>query len=510
MGRVVTNGMTISYAREASPGVLPGSPSWFELEPNAVNNFGTDVSKTARTPISKSRVRRKGSVTDADSAVEFEADFTLTHIRHFIEQFLFAKAVGGDSYFTTAVAGGGYTVPALSAAQAGRMIYGAPSAKTLLFARGFATAANNGLKVLGAAPAGGATTLTVAGLTNEVPDAKAMSQVDIAGIRGAPGDLKIDANGDLTSIVLNFTATGITKGQVIHIGGLDVLNRFFTAANYGFARVINVAANKLTLSKRDQAFTVDDGTTTGAGGANVAIDILFGQFVRNVRSDAGDYLDATVQFELSSPNLMAGGATGYEYAASGYANALSIAIPLSGKATVTFGFLCQTTTKPATARAANAANAKFGGQTAAFGTASDIARLRVQDIDEAGLSTDFKSATMTLTNNVTAEKVLGFLGPKYFSFGDLEADVENQMLFTNADVLERIRCNKTVGFDWVLRNGDGGAAFDLPTGTMTGGGREYPANQSVLLNDTFAAHQEDGYGYTLGVSFFPALPAVAC
>lgn len=503
MGRVITSGMSLSFAREASLGVLPVSPQWFELEPNSINSFGVTTSTTARTPIEKARARRKGVVTDLDSAVEFEADLTMTHIRLFAEDFLFARSAGGDSYLASAAIGGGYTVPALSAAQAGRLLFSA-GAKTLVYAHGFDTDTNNGLKVLSAASAPGSTTIAVAGNAAEVPPVDNIVEVSIAGVRAAAGDLVMDAAGNITSTALDFTVLGLVKGQVIHVGGVDALHQFAADDNTGFARLAKIEAHKLTLEKRDLPFVADAGT-------GVAVDLLFGAFVRNVDVDHPDFLQPSTQFELASPNLMPGGLTGAEYAVGNWADSLSMAIPLSGKATITLGFVGQNTTKPSAARATNATQAKAGGLTGAFGTASDIARLRVEDADEEGLSTDFKSATFTLTNNVAGEKVLGHLGPKYLNAGNIECDVENQMLFTNPDVIERVRCNKTVGFDWVLRNGDGGFAVDLPTGTLSGGGREYPANQSVLINTTFAAHQEDaGPGFTCGISFFPVLPAQPC
>lgn len=504
MGRVVTNGMSISFAREATLGVLPVTPQWFELEPNTINAFGNTPAKEQRSPISKARARRKGMVTDLDSAVEFEADLTLYHMKLYAEDFLFARAIGGDSFIASAATAGGYTIPALSAAQTGRLLYGAATAKSLIHARGFDDDANNGLKPLAGAAAAGNTVLTVAGNVAEAVPADILAEVAVAGIRGAVGDIEIDGEGNIISTVLDFTLLGLGKGQVIHVGGVDALNQFADPDNLGFARIAAIAPNKLTLERRDQAFVED-------AGAGAEIDILFGQFVRNVDVDHPDFLQPSTQFELRSPNLMAGGLAGHEYATGNWADAMSIAIPLTGKATITLGFVGKNTTDPTTARATNAENAKVGQATAAFGTASDIARLYMVDVDDEGLTTDFKSATLTLTNNVAGEKVLGHLGPKYLNAGNIEVDVENQMLFTNPEVIHGIRCNKTYGFGWVLRNGDGGFAVDLPTGTLSGGGREYPANQSVLINDTFAAHQEDdGPGFTCGISFFPVLPAQIC
>lgn len=511
MGRVTTNSTTINATREASLGVLPASPTWYELEPNTINQFGATIAKTARTPITRARTRRKGVPTDLDSAVEMEADVTLEMLRYFVEGFLFSRAVGGDHYAPTASTSSGYTVAAITSAQAAKLVYGASSAKSLVFGRGFTNAANNGLKPLSAAVTAGATILPVAGNVAETPAATAVVSSSVAGVRAAAGDLKIDAQGNLTSTALDFTVLGLVAGQVIHVGGISVTNQFFNPANIGFARIAAITANKLTLAKRDQPFVLDDGTSTGSAGTPLSVDLLFGSFVRNVKVGDADYLETSYQFEKVSPNLMTGGATGYEYALGNWADALSMTIPLTGKATMSMGFVGLDTKPPTSVRATNAASAKAGGRTTAFGTASDIARLRVQDVDETGLTTDFKSVTFTLTNNVAGEKVLAKLGPKYLNAGNIEVDVETQVIFSNPDVVERIRCNRTVGLDWVLRNGDGGAAFDLPTGTLAGGGREYPANQSVLLNTTFEAYQDDpAYGFTCGVSFFPVLPPVAC
>jgi hypothetical protein len=338
-----------------------------------------------------------------------------------------------------------------------------------------------------------------------------MAEVNVCGIRGAAGDITIDASGNLLSTALDFTTLGWAKGMMIHVGGVSITNQFFATANLGFARILSVAAHKVVLSKREGVYVADDGTSTGAGGTPLSIDILYGQFIRNVAADHPDYQELSFQFELVSANLLPGGVTAYEYAQGNWANTLSMAIPLTGKSTITVGFVGTTSTvKPTATRANGAANALYGTQTAAFGTSTDIARLRIQNVDETGLTTDFKSATFALNNNVAGEKVLGKLGPKYLSAGDIECDMTNQMLFTNAEVPGAIRSNATIGFDWVLRNGDGGVGFDLPTGTMTGGNRTYPANQSVLLDDVFMAHQEESpYGYTCGVSFFPVLPVSA-
>lgn len=510
MGRVTTNSTALSVTTEATPGVLPGSPVWDQLEPNSIGAFGVTISKGERSPISKARQRRKGVVTDADATVEFDGDLTLSHLRRFAEGFAFARAIGADVFRPSAATSGGYTVPAVTAAQAGRLLYGASAATSLVYGRGFPNAANNGIAPLSGSVATSAVLIPIAGNVAETPAATLDVEVAVCGVRGAAGDLEIDTDGNLISAVLDFTTLGLTAGQFIHVGGIDVANQFFNDANLGFARVRSISANKLTLDKKAAPFAADDGTDTGAGGTAVRVDILFGQYVRNVDVDHADYLETSFQFELESPNLGDGGADQYEYATGMYGDALSIELPLVEKASVSYGFVGMDVTRPSGTRATGASNSKFPGSTGAFATASDIARLRMQDVDEDGLSTDFKSITLTLTNNVSPEKVLGTLGAKYLNAGNIEVDVEAQMLFTNPDLVERIRCNRTVGLDFALHNDDGGAYFDFPSGTLGGGDREYPVNESVLINTTLMTHRDALFGTSFSVSFFPVLPARAC
>lgn len=511
MGRVTTNSLTISAARESSLGTLPGSPVWRQLEPNSINQFGSTISKVARNPITKSRQRRKGIITDLDSAVEVEADLTLSMFRDYMEGFCFAVAIGAPVFIPTAATSGAFTVPAVSAGDAAKLIFGATAADavSLLYARGFDLPANGGLFTLAAAVAASATSITVTGgAVAETPDATDDVELAVAGVRGAAGDLRIDANGDLISTALDFTTLGLNVGQWIHVGGPDETNRFFSPANYGFARVAEIAANKLTLERRGDTFVVDDGTDTGSGGTALRIDILFGQWVRNVPVGHSDYLEISTQFELESPNLGTGGADMYEYAMGNYHDTVSINIPLTDKATITYGFIGTDTTDPTPTRATNANAAKVPSETAAFGTSSDLARLVVHKVDETGITTDFKSMTVTLSNNVSPEKVLGNLGARYMNAGNFEADIETQVLFTNPDVPAAIRANTTLGLYFALRNEDGGVLCDFPSGTLDGGSREFPENQTVLMSSTFAAFEDPALGYSFSASLFPVLPTL--
>ena len=183
MGRVLTNNVGLSYTIESSLGVA--GTTWFQLEPNAIGTFGAEITTVARNPISPNRQRRKGTVTDLDSSVEFEHDFTMSVFRDFVEGFCFVTAINGDVTELTATGaettGDTYTgLTALSAAQADKF-----EVDTLIWVTGGAVAANNGLKVLDTDASSTDTALAVA---DNLTDETASFRISFAGHRIAAGD----------------------------------------------------------------------------------------------------------------------------------------------------------------------------------------------------------------------------------------------------------------------------------------------------------------------------------
>lgn len=498
MGRVLTNNVQLAYTVESTLGVLPGSPTWKGLEPNAVKKYGAAITHTAREPISNIRQRRKGTVTDLDSTVEVDMDLTMEHFIDFVEGFCFSAFKGTAPFVPTAVTNASpstYTVPSGGALAAG----------TLLYARGFANAANNGFHVVGASSSG--TTIKVAEslVTESSPPTNV--QLEVCGVRGTAGDLKIDSSGNLTSTTLDFTTLGLFVGQAIWIGGDLAANSFFGTTNRGYARINAIAATKLTLSKRGGTYTTDDGTSTGSGGTARLIDIFFGRFVRNVAANSGDYLEKSFQFELTYPNLQPVSGDMYEYAKGNFCNSMTFELPLTSKAVTTCNFVGTDTPSPTTTRATNASSALSVLKATAFNTSADVARLRITNTDESGLSTDFKSLKLTINNQASGEKVVSQLGSKYINVGIMDVDIEADLLFTNSAVADAVRTNLTVTMDWSVRNQDGAILIDIPAMTFNTGDRDFPVNQTVQIKTTASAFKDDTLGTSLGITVFAYAPA---
>lgn len=130
----------------------------------------------------------------------------------------------------------------------------------LVLASGFGQAGNNGL--FRAETGSNGTSLVVAsapGLTDEAaPPADA--RLKVVGLQGASGDIAAVADGLTSSANLFGTLPELVVGKWIKIGGTGAGFRFATAACNGWARIVAVAAGKLTLDNLPAGWTTDAGT----------------------------------------------------------------------------------------------------------------------------------------------------------------------------------------------------------------------------------------------------------
>ena len=505
MPKVNTNDVQVGYSIEAGLGVA--GAAWKEVEPNSIVDFGATTTRVVRNPISTDRQRRKGTITDLDSAVGIETDLTLDSFRDFIEAFLFATGVNTDvtGIPVSNTTAGNYQVAALVAAQAGKL-----DANTLLWAAGFSVAATNGLKLLAANVAGGAVLIPIAGVAAgggagrislcgyRIPAATAASWTWAAATKRAT--LASNAIGTEAQ------SRGLEIGQLVHIGSvlsptnLALTNGFQNAAAndmVGYARVRTISADQIVFDKIDSALRFSDVAIA------TPVDIIFGQFVRNRKTDHADYLSRSFQFEALFKNLGAGPSDRYQYALGNFCNTVGFSLPLTNKATATFNFIGTDTENPVAARKAGAANAVTPSERTAFNTSSDFARLRITEIDEDGITTDFKSLTLNINNGISGEKVLNAIGAKYINVGDFQIGLEAQLVFSNEAVIQKIRDNETVTMDFILKNSDGVIAVDIPSMTLGGGGREFPRNESVLINTTCEADGDNFLDASIAVSIIP-------
>ena len=527
MARVNTNNTSLRYAIESSTGVLPASPAWRIAEFNSIGAYGATITTTVRRPISQDRGRKKGTVTDLESTAEFETDLTVDALTDFAEGFVFAEYANKEFDLKAssgtvpppAASSSVYTIDAATALLAGKIQFTASQYATLVFAKGYTNAGNNGLKPITADTAAAGTAITVgSGLTVETPPTNASLQ--IAGVRVLNDeDLTFTISGSTATLVSgeaisNWATLGLRAGMFIHIGGVNtttgvVQNGLGTDGTecYGYARITSVSGATLNLDKLSTTLTPGVGPFFGPTSASQ--DVLFGRFLRNVAvtadTDDSRYLERTYQMEVSYPDLGGAGTDEYEYSIGNSVNEMSLSVPLSDKAMINYGFIGTNTDDITGTRKTNASSAVSPLRTVAFNTSSDVASLTTDVISSAS-DVCFKSLTLTLTNNVSVEKCLGTLGARFVNSGLFEVNLEGQMLFTNKAITDAIKNNTTVTFLAILRNQDGAIAFDMPELTLSGGGREFPVDQSVLVNTTGSSFTSNTYGYDVGISIFSVTP----
>ena len=527
MARVLTNNVSLQYTIETSIGVLPGSPLWFLLEPNTISAYGASITTVSRRPIAIQRGRKKGTVVNLESAVEFEADLTMQSFEDFSEGFVFAEFAnvefklqdGTGTIPPPAVSGtDDFTIDSASALLAGKMVFVSAAGRTLVFGKGYTKSVNNGFHELNADVTPTDTEVQVATtLVSETPPTSASLQV--AGIRIGDTDITFTKSGSTATLVsaadvVDWTVLGLLPGQFIHIGGStsagvvqNALKASVTDDTYGYARITSISTVTLNLDKLDANLgaTADN---TGEGD----VDILFGRFLRNVATTASTddsrYLERTYQFEAVYPDLDSVGTPEYEYAIGNFANELALSLPLNDKAVATWGFIGTNADDFTTSRKTGAATGISPLRTVALNTASNIVSLTT-DLITLVSDVCFKSLTLTIRNNVTPENCLGTLGASFVNAGLFEVNLEGQMLFTNSEIIDAIKANTTVTFAAILANEDGALAIDLPALTFGGGDREYPVDASVRVNVTGETFNDpDGTipNVSLGISFFPRVP----
>lgn len=507
MGQVFTEDTNIASSEEAagSLGVIP-TAAWRQHQPTVITKFGNVIKKIARDIISSNRQREKGEAADADSGVELEFDLTkdsldrdCVHIFKSVEKF--SGGTGAGRFCATLSAPGVILLSAVAAGAFTVASLGALQQNTLVYMRGFTNAANNGLQPVAAASTATSIKVTAAVLEAAPPS---NATLEVAGFRGAVGDIGLDVNGNLTSTVADFTTMGLFVGQNIWVGGtIGGANAFANAAYRGWVQIATIAAHLVTFKRR--AWTV------GAAdpGTGKLIDIYFGSFIRNVGSQHADYLTPSRTVELTLPKLGAAGATEWWYSRGCMLHSYKISVPAGDKITVQAQFIGTITDDPVTVEATGAATAMVPtpGSFNMIVASSDVARLRVENVDETGISTDFKTVDIMINSNISAEKQIGTFGAAKMNVGGFDVDIDAEMILGSDDVIKSVRDNRSCALGFGFRNGDMGGFFDVPTLQVNDAPPDLVRNQSVRIKGKLSGVRDQALNYTLSLSRMPFCPA---
>jgi hypothetical protein len=542
--KIDSNVTGLRFIEEAALKVLPSTAThqvWFPLEPNTYGDFGGEVTTIARSPINASRQRSKGVVTDLDANAGIVQDITQENLLRLMQGFLFADArekpdSAGLSRERTFTAAGAQddapTTIAFTAVDGANSEYDAAAgldvfvAGHLVLASGFTNAANNGLKVV----AGVTSDTNVEVVETVVDEASppAAARLQAVGFQFASGDLSVDVGADQFPVINSaadaFLGLGLIPGEWIFVGGDSAATSFATAAMSGFARIRSVAADgsSITLDKTVRSWgTVDD------AGTSKTIQIFFGTVVKN-ESDPDLIKRRSYQLErtLGVPDDTATGKQA-EYTVGSVPNELTINIPTADKATIDFSFVALDsethnenddggTTKIKSQRTGVVAPAIV--ESDAFNTSSDVKRLRIGTVAAAD---SFPSAffgfaqelTVTVNNNVTADKAIGVLGGFDVTVGQFDVGGSATAYFQSVASVASVRNNDDATLDMHLVKSNAGITVDLPLVSIGNARPNVEPNAPITLPvETEAATGRkinSALDHTLLMVFWPYLPDLA-
>ena len=290
-----SNFTDLRYAVEVTPGVVDGSAVWRVLEPNSYKNFGASVKTKTRMPINASRQLKKPVVVDIDAQGGFVQDLTADNFQDVSQCFFYAALRTKNELNVAAVDGTGNDYEPAS----GGTGY---EDKDLIFAKGFSTVANNGLKKVTTGAAASSVPVTDTGLTTESGASGIISRV---GYEFASGIASINATASQYPRleVANVAATGVltaadnpSDGETVTING-----RTYTFQDPFVDAVDNVDIGATASDTLDNLIAAING---GAGaGTAYGTGTTVNAYV-TAAAGAGDTVNFTAKVKGQSGNLI--------------------------------------------------------------------------------------------------------------------------------------------------------------------------------------------------------------
>lgn len=303
VNKIDSNQTGLRFAEETSLGVLPGSPVWHPMEPNSYADFGGSITTVARNPINASRQRQKGVTTDLDASGGLESDLTQTNFERLSQGFFFADIrekfdtapLNSLTPLTDVSTDGTANDYRAAAFGIGVGVNRRVQSGSLLLAAGFATAANNGLKVVSSITADTNILVTDTGIETEA--AEAGQRVQVVGHQFGSGVMNVNSTvNDLPRLELVglVTATGVYT-LAANVANNDTVT--IGTQTYTFKTTLTPAVNEVLIGA-SASISIDNliaainaaagsGTLYGAGTvANAHVTAAPG---------AGDTMDLTAK-----------------------------------------------------------------------------------------------------------------------------------------------------------------------------------------------------------------------
>ncbi len=336
---------------------------------------------------------------------------------------------------------------------------------------GFAQAGNNGLFRI----ATGSATVPAVGAAQLTDEAAplATARVKVVGAQGVAGDIAAVADG-ITATTLDFTTLGLAIGQWIKVGGIGANFRFAAALTNGWARIVAIAAGKLTLDNLPTGWGADTGT-------GKTIRIFFGDTLKNgttllSQTIERGWMGQAVPSYIIQRGMVVGQGE-FTYESKAVAKYVLTFSGLTGEATTTS---LDDTPDPATTNRV-------------MDSAVSVGRIAENGIAVGGPNF-VKSAGITINNNTRMLDAIrndGKVGAVDIGTGSCDVTISLQTYFGSLDLLTRLFNSAVTNLNLRIAKDNQALITAVPRMTMTGGSTNAPGkNQDSMLPITAKASKD--------------------
>jgi hypothetical protein len=503
---ISSNTTGLAYAEEAVLKTVSPGP-WYALEPNSYTDLGAAFSTVKRTPITNTRQRAKGTISDLDAKASFNSDLTQRNLTRLMQGFFYADAIekpatnplnGAQVVFTSVAA------PAVNKFNAAAGLGGFLT-NHLVFAKNFGASANNGLhKAI--ATAAGFVQVAEALVAEAAPPAAA--SLEAVGYEFPAGDLALTIVGNtviLTSATIDPATLGLTIGEWLFVGGDAVGNQFALNLAGFYGRVLS-----WSTALKQIVFDLTTTTPVADAGAAKSIRIFFGKVLLNsvnpVNIKRRSY---TIERQLGNDGV----GNQAEYVLGAVPNEFTLNIKQAAKIDCDLAFVgmdVQYNDGVAGLQAGARVASPFED---AFNTSHDVASLRIAAIDPAtsNPSAAFAYATdlkLTIKNNVSGNKALAVLGSFEANVGGFDVEGTATAYFQKVAGQKAIRSNADVCLTAILAKKNAGMVFDIPLLQLGNGANKVEGDKPITTDLTQSA-AKCATGYTFLMNVWEYLPTVA-
>lgn len=517
MGKTNAEAVGLCMAPQPVLGTDP-TAEWMRLQPEkgTLQNVKRQNETVEDTVHSKAMTQKKGDVVGWKVAPQYghkvNKDWLDLHAGPMFRCIgVHPGGKGVRRYRVTAVVDGGAAEDSLTVAALGDL-----PANTLIFVRGSAVPQNNGVfKTVAGSTADAIKVATGTWVAEAAPPAN--MTVDVIGFELAADDCGMDANGNITSVVEDFTTRGIPVGSrmVIGTGVLGTSNTSFgSRKNNALVYAKSVAAH-LIETERGCFTTTEEWAPVADAGAGKTIQIILGSFYRNYAIDDALYSEQFLYLEKEDPKAGSDGTTRYTYCMGLVPNKVPISAPLKNKIIATPSYVGTDATKPLPvadrvgglgAVAGDSPAKAYAPLATAFAdTANDLKLVRMTKANGT-LVGEINSWTLTLDNGATPKEVQGTPGAIDVFFGTFAHSLTVEAYYNNSAALDSATDNDDLQWDAYVRNHQFAFNFDLPLVAIREDQLNYEPNMQIKLNFSTPAFENEDTGICGALTLFGYVP----